>query len=84
MQRPVGVAVTAMVQPVPVDSARTGQDRRRPSQVRERGLPTQPLGTLPGGGDQQLPGVIDPNRLELQQPGRGPADQWSPAAGRPA
>ena len=50
------------------------RDRRRPTQVREHSLPTQPLGTLPGDGDHQLPSMLHPDRLELQQPGRGPAN----------
>src|SRR4029450_4426017 len=70
MQRPAGLAVTATVQTMAVPPAPPGRDRRRPTQVRERGLSTQPLGTLPGS-DQQLPGMIDPDRLQLQQPWPG-------------
>ncbi len=43
--------------------------------MREGGLAAKPLGALPGGC-QQLPGVIDADRLQLQQPGCGAADQF--------
>jgi hypothetical protein len=59
VQRPVGVAVTATMQPIPVGLARTGGDGRGPAQVSEGCLSTQPLGALAGSG-QQLPGVVDP------------------------
>jgi hypothetical protein len=42
--------------------------------VGEGGLAAEPLGMLAGGG-QQLAGVVDPDRQQLQEPGRGPTDQ---------
>jgi hypothetical protein len=46
--------------------------------VGERGLSAQPLGVVAGGG-QQLSSMIDPDRVPLQQPGCGPADQLGEA-----
>ena len=40
MERPVGGAVTATMQPVPVGRPGAGRDRRGAAQVRERGLST--------------------------------------------
>ena len=42
--------------------------------MRERGLSTQPLGVVACSG-QQLPGMVDADRVQLQQPGCGTADQ---------
>src|SRR5512133_3223182 len=56
MQRPVGVAVTATVQPMAMVLPELAGDRRDPAQVGEGGLSTQPLGVL-AGSDQQLPSV---------------------------
>jgi hypothetical protein len=42
--------------------------------VREGRLAPKSLGAL-AGSDQQLPGMVDADRLQLQQPGRGPSDQ---------
>jgi len=78
MQGPVGVAVTATMQPMAMGLARTGGDGRGPAQVGEGGLSTQPLGALAGSG-QQLPSMVDPDRVQLQQPGGGPADQLGEA-----
>jgi hypothetical protein len=46
--------------------------------VGERGLAAQPLGIVAGGG-QQLPCMVDADRVQLQQPGCGPADQLGEA-----
>jgi hypothetical protein len=74
VQRPVGVAVTTPVQPMAVRLAGTGRDGGGPAQVGERGLSAQPLGVVTGGG-QQPPSMVDADRVQLQQPGCGPADQ---------
>jgi hypothetical protein len=74
VQRPVGVAVAATVQPVSAGLARAGEDGRDPAQVRERGLAAEPLGVL-AGGDEQLAGMIVADRQQPQQPRRGLGDQ---------
>jgi hypothetical protein len=56
----VGLAVTAAVEALAVGAARGRRDRRDAAQVREGGLPAEPLGVV-AGGDQQLVSGVDPN-----------------------
>ena len=67
----VGVAVAAAIQPVAVGPARGRRHGGGAAQVREGRLGAQPLGVV-AGGDQQLPGGVDPD------PGAG-----RPGWGRP-
>jgi hypothetical protein len=80
VQRLVGVAVAAAVQPVPAGLAGAGRDGGDSAQVGEGGLAAQPLGVL-AGGDEQLAGVVVADREQLQEPGSGPTDEvasrWS-------
>ena len=68
------MAVAAAIQPVTVGATRGGGDGGDTAQVREGGLATQPLGIV-AGGDQQLPGGVDPDPGQGDQGGRGRADQ---------
>jgi hypothetical protein len=70
----VGVTVTAAVEPVAVGTARGCRDRGDAAQVRKGGLAAQPLGVV-AGGDQQLPGGVDPDPGQGQQGGGDCADQ---------
>jgi hypothetical protein len=60
----VGLAVAAAVESVAVGAARGRGDGGGAAQVGEGGLAMEPLGVV-AGGDQQLPGGVDPD------PGQG-------------
>jgi hypothetical protein len=71
----VGAAVTGPVEPVAVGAARGCRDGRGAAEVGEGGLGAEPLGVVTGG-DQQLPGGVDPDPRQGQQGGRGRGDQF--------
>ena len=74
VQRLVGVAVAAAVQPVPAGLAGAGRDGGDSAQVGEGSLAAQPLGVL-AGGNEQLAGMVVADREQLQEPGSGPTDE---------
>jgi len=76
VQGVVGGAVTSAVEPVTVGSAAAGWDRGHAAQVRERGFGTKPVGVV-AGGDEDLPGDLDPDAGQREQPRGGGGHQCS-------
>jgi hypothetical protein len=74
MQRAVGGTVPTTMEPVAMSLAGARRDRRDPAQVRERHLAAEPLRVIARGG-QELAGVVDAERVQLQQARCGTADQ---------
>lgn len=73
VDRGVGLAVSASVESVLVGAAREGR-RGDAAEHREGRRGTEP-GSVLAGGDQQLPGDIDANAMELQDIGIDRGDQ---------
>ena len=73
----VGVAVAAPVESVAVGAARGRRDGGGAAQMGEGGLGAEPLGVV-AGGDQQLPGGVDPTPGRASRVGAAAATStWS-------
>ena len=71
VQRTVGGAVAAAVEPVAINAAAAGRQGCDSAQVREGGLAVQPVWVVPGG-DQQLPGDVGADAQQRDQTGARP------------
>ena len=70
VERRVGLAVPAPVEPMPGGFARRGGYRGDPTQVSEGGFGADPFGVV-AGGDQQFGGGVEPDPEHFQQTGCG-------------